>query len=115
MMVGFEKADIKVEKEVQFGELKAAIERAFSSLTVERFLKRLERAGIRIRDFDGVLDQQAIESVDGVLPQAGKTARALYEELTVSDQGQMREFYLSKIEQVAGPLRHKFHKIYQYY
>ena len=33
----------------------------------------------------------------------------------VSDQAQMREFYLSKLETVDQALRHKFKKLYQYY
>jgi hypothetical protein len=115
MTVSFEQAVIKVEKEAPFAELKAAIERAFASGRVEKFLKRLESRGVRIRNFEGVLDLEAIEHVDGPLQQSGKTAKALYRELTVSDQGQMREFYLSKIEQAEEPLRHKFRKIYQYY
>jgi hypothetical protein len=115
MTVGFEQAVIKVEQEASFAELKTAIERAFAAGTVEKLLKRLDGRGIRIRNFDGVLEQQAIEHVDRTLKQSGKTAKALYGELTVSDQGQMREFYLSKIEQVEEPLRHKFRKIYQYY
>ena len=49
------------------------------------------------------------------LREARKTAKGLYQELTVTDQGQMREFYLSKLEQVEEPLRHKFRKIFQYY
>jgi hypothetical protein len=115
MTVGFEQAVIKVEKEAPFAELKGAIERAFASDNVEKFLKRLESRRVRIRNFEGVLNLQAIELVDGALKQTGKAAKALYGELTVSDQGQMREFYLSKIEQVGEPLRHKFRKIYQYY
>jgi hypothetical protein len=43
------------------------------------------------------------------------TARSLYGSLPVSDQAQMREFYLSKIEEVDPALRAKFHKLYQYY
>jgi hypothetical protein len=113
--VGFEQAVIKVENEAQFAELRAAIERAFSKENVEELLKRLNSRGIRIRNFEAVLKQQAIEYVDGTLKQSGKTAKGLYQELTVSDQGQMREFYLSKLEQVEDALRHKFHKIYQYY
>jgi hypothetical protein len=42
-------------------------------------------------------------------------ARQLYESLPVSDQAQMREFYLSKLEGVDVALRHKFKKLYQYY
>ena len=115
MTVGYEQAVIKVEKEAPFAELKAAIERTFVSASVEKFLKRLGSRRVRIRNLEGVLDLQAIEYVDGTLKQSGKTAKALYGELTVSDQGQMREFYLSKIEQVVEPLRHKYRKIYQYY
>ena len=111
----FEQAVIKVEKEAQFGELKAAIERVFAPGTVEKLLKRLDSRGIRIRNFDGVLDQQVIEYVDGSLKKSGKTARDLYQELTLTDQGQMREFYLSKLEQVEEALRHKFRKVFQYY
>jgi len=114
-MVGFEQGVIKVEKESEFGALKGAIERTFAAGSVEKFLKRMESRGIRIRDFDGVLEKQVIEDADGALKQAGKTANALYLALTVSDQGQMREFYLSKIEQVETPLRHRFRKLYQYY
>src|ERR1700675_316311 len=115
MTVNFEQAVIKVEKEVQFSELKAAVERAFAAGSVEKLLKRLDSRGIRVRNFEGVLDQQVIEYVDEGLKRAGKTAKGLYQELTVSDQGQMREFYLSRIEQVEEALRHRFRKIYQYY
>jgi len=113
--LSYEQATIKVEKEAQFAELKAAIERVFAPGTVEKLLKRLGSRGIRIRNFDGVLDQQVIEFVDGLLKKSGKTAKGLYQELTVSDQGQMREFYLSKLEQVEDTLRHKFRKLFQYY
>ena len=113
--MGFEQATIKVEKEAQFAELKAAIERAFSAGTIEKLLKRLDGRGIRIRDFDSVLAKQALEHVDGALRQARKTAKGLYQELTVTDQGQLREFYLSKLEGVEEALRHKFKRVFQYY
>jgi len=115
MTVTYEQAVIKVEKEAQFAELKAAMERAFAADVIEKLLKRLESRGIRIRNFDDVLDQSVIESVDGSLKKSGKTAKGLYQELTLTDQGQMREFYLSKLEQVEDALRHKFRKIFQYY
>jgi hypothetical protein len=113
--VGFEQAAIKVEKEAQFAELKAAIERAFSQASIERLLKRLDSRGIRIRDFDSVLTKQSLEHVDETLRQARKTAKGLYQELTVTDQGQLREFYLSKLEGVEEALRHRFKKVFQYY
>ncbi len=43
------------------------------------------------------------------------SAAQLYQALPVSDQAQMREFYLSKLEGVDMALRHKFKKLYQYY
>ena len=111
----FEQAVIKVEKEAQFAELKAAVERAFAPGTVEKLLKRLDSRGIRIRNFDAALDRQVIEYADETLKKSGKTAKGLYQELTLTDQGQMREFYLSKLERVEEALRHKFRKVFQYY
>ena len=43
------------------------------------------------------------------------TARKLYEGLPISDQAQMREFYLSKLEEVNETLRTKHKKVYRYY
>jgi len=42
-------------------------------------------------------------------------ARSLYESLTVPDQGQIRELYLLKIEEVDPALRARFSKLYRYY
>jgi hypothetical protein len=113
--VGFEQATIKIEKEAPFGELRASVERALAAGNIEKFLKRLDSRGIRIRDFNSVLGRQVLEAVDAELKKAGKKARSLYGELTVSDQAQMREFYLSKLETIDVALRHRFKKIFQYY
>ena len=112
MTVSFERVPIKVEKEQEFARLKAAVEQAFLPTKVEQFLKQLDRKGIRVRDFDAVLAQRLLE---GVVGEAGLEAKQLYESLPVSDQAQMREFYLSKLETVDQALRHKFKKLYQYY
>ena len=111
MTVNFEQAAIKVEKAQEFAKLQAAVEYAFLPQNAERFLKQLDRKGIRVRDFEGILAQQVLESVG----ESGLNARQLYESLPLSDQGQMREFYLSKLETVDQVLRHKFRKLYQYY
>ena len=42
-------------------------------------------------------------------------AQKLYQALTVSDQAQMREFYLSKVEEVDPVMRTKFQQLYRYY
>ena len=46
---------------------------------------------------------------------AAPTTRPLYEGLSQSDQAQVRELYLSKLEDVNEELRIKFKRLYQYY
>ena len=109
--MAFEQAGIKVEKEKEFEELKGAINRAFAPENVEKYLKRVASAGLRIRDFDLVLAKGLLDQI----ARSGQSARDLYATLTLTDQAQMKEFYLSKIEEVGPELRAKFQKIYQYY
>jgi len=109
--MAFQQAAIKVEREQEFQELKGAIERALSAGKVEQFLKRLDSRSVRIRDFDAVLASGALDAGSG----SGRTAKDLYSALTVSDQAQMREFYLFRIEEVDPELRGKFHKLFRYY
>ncbi|HZW79738.1 MAG TPA: hypothetical protein VFF50_04650 [Candidatus Deferrimicrobiaceae bacterium] len=111
--MAFEQATIKVQKEEEFAKLQAAVEQAFLPEKAERFLKLLKRKGIRVRDFDGVLAARLLEDVAGA--HVGLNAAQLYQALPVSDQAQMREFYLSKLEGTDVALRHKFKKLYQYY
>ena len=110
--MGFEQAVIKVEKVEEFAQLQRAVEEAFSPEKVKRFLKSLHRGKIRIRDFDAILVTKTLEAMTG---QADLSARRLYGALTLSDQAQMREFYLSKLELVDMALRHKFKELFQYY
>ena len=108
--MGFEQATIKVEKQQEYGALQAAVEQAFQPQAAEQFLKLMERKSVRVRDFDGVLAKKILEGVG-----AKGNAAQLYKALTLSDQAQMRELYLSKLESVDMALRHKFKKLYQYY
>jgi len=110
-VVGFQQAAISIEREREFEELKSAIDRAFCAEKVERLLKQLSREKVRVRDWDSVLAKGALEKVGA----AGESARNLYAKLTVSDQAQIRELYLFRVEEVDPKLRTKFHKIYQYY
>ena len=107
--MAFEQAAIKVEKAEEFSKLQAAIQQAFAPAEVERFLKQMDRKGIRIRDLEGVLSELILDGGT-----AENSAR-LYQALTLSDQALLREFYLSKIEEVDTALRHRFKKLYQYY
>ena len=109
--MAFEQAAIKVQNEQEFARLQAAVEQAFSPEKIERFLKQMDRKGIRVRDLDAVLGKCVFEAVND----SGLNARQLYEALPVSDQALMREFYLSKLESVDSALRRKFKKVYQYY
>ena len=109
--MAFEQAAIKVQSEQDFATLQAAVAQAFLPEKIERFLKQLDRKGIRVRDFDGVLAKALLEG----FAEPGLKAQQLYASLPLSDQAQMREFYLSKLEGVDVALRHKFKKLYQYY
>jgi ParB-like chromosome segregation protein Spo0J len=111
MTVAFEQAAIKVQKEQEFAKLQSAIAQAFLPEKVEQYLKQLDRKGLRVRDLDAVLVQRVLEGFS----EPGMNAQQLYQALTLSDQAQIREFYLSKLEGVDVALRHKFKKLYQYY
>jgi hypothetical protein len=101
----YEQAVLQVADPEPFGVVKAAVETSFSSGRVTDFLRSVERAGIRIRDFQAVLTK-------GLL---GTPAVGEYNRLGNSDQGQIREFYLASLERVAPELRQKFFKLYAYY
>ena len=111
----FHKAEIKVESEKEFEELKSSINRIFAPARVEGFLKRMTGKGIRIRDWDGVVAKRLLDQSDEVLAKSGTTSQDLYQALALSDQAQMREFYLSRLEELAPETRTKFKELYQYY
>jgi hypothetical protein len=113
MMVSFEPTVIKIEKEKEFEELRGAMNRALDPGRVGKFLKRVRKSGARIRDLEVILARGVFEKVDDTLAKLG--AQALYQALTVSDQAQMREFYLSRVEEVDPGLRTKFQQLYRYY
>jgi len=110
--MAFEQATIKVEKAREFGELKAALKQVFASDRITQYLKKLASRSIRIRDFDAVLANGIMDSLLGF---EAWRARNLYQALTVSDQAQIREFYLSQLETVHQDLRLRFKKLFQYY
>ena len=112
--MGFEQAAIKIEKQQEFAKLQGLVEQAFLPDKVERFLKQLDRKAIRVRNFDAVLASRLLEEA-AAAAKSELSAWQLYQALPLSDQAQMREFYLSKLETVDTPLRHKFKKLYQYY
>jgi hypothetical protein len=62
-----------------------------------------------------VLNKRVLDEVDETLSRSGKTALELYNSLSVSDQAQMRELYLTALESLELGLREKYSKIYRYY
>ena len=100
-----EQATIPVGDPQAFGAVRAAIEAAFSSAKVKGFLKGIQSAGLRIRDFEQILRR-------GLL---GAPAEGEYVRLSNGDQGMIREFYLASLEKVAPELRGQYAKIYAYY
>ncbi len=108
----FERAGIPIQSEADFLQLRDAIERVFGPELAAKFLKRLDRAGIPVRRFEAMLAGGYLEKVDPVLGRGGRTAQQIYDALSTSDQAQVREFYLQRLEQVGDELRSKFRKIY---
>jgi len=98
----------RTENEKEWEELKDAINRA----RVEEFLKRVRKTRVRVRDPEG-LWSGVFEKVDETVGKLG--AQNLFQALTVSDQTQRREFYLSKVEEVEPGLRIKLQQLYRYY
>ena len=101
----FEQAAIAVQDNARYDRIHAGIDQAFLASGIERFLDRVSRAGLRIRDFEGVLGRGLI----------GKDLAAEYTVLPVSDQALTRERYLALVEQVDLKLRQRYMKIYAYY
>jgi hypothetical protein len=101
----FEQAAIAVQDEQGHTRLHAQIEAAFAARNVEAFLNRAAKSGLRIRDFESVLER-------GLL---GKAEAELYEALPVSDRGLIRERYLQLVEAVPAESRQRFFRVYAYY
>jgi hypothetical protein len=111
----YQQAQIAVTKTEDFDQLKAALDRIFSSAGVEKYYSKLQSRTLYVREFEKIVDLGILESTDSGLAKSGKTAKQLYGSLTVSDQALMREFYLERIEKVDAKVRQKYQKIYRYY
>ena len=101
----YERPALGVQDEAAFREVESAVDARFADAGVRDFLRSLDKAGLRIRDFEAVLAAGKL----------GSATLSLYTRLGPSDQGQIRERYLALLEQVALPLRDRFFKLYAYY
>jgi hypothetical protein len=113
--IPFQQPTLGVEKLAEFTQLQSALDRIFVAGSVERFLRLLQQKGVPIRDFERVLSEKLLEQADQALAKSGKSARQWYDAVSVSDQAQIREFYLTALEAVDLPLREKFKQLYRYY
>jgi hypothetical protein len=101
----YERPTMDVINATTFSAVKAAIASKYAPAAVEAFLKSIERAKLRIRDFEDVIKAGKL----------GTDTAAQYATLEGGDQGQIREFYLASLEQVESNLRDKYFKLYAYY
>ena len=101
----YEQAVLHVHDQKTFAEVQDGLDRAFSPAQIAGFLRSVQRAKLRARQFEAVL-------AAGLL---GADLSAKYAALGDSDRGQIRERYLSLIEHVDPALRSKFLKVYAYY
>ena len=101
----YERPPVAVADEATFRTVKSAVESSFAAHNVEKFLRSLERPGLRIRDFEAVLNAGKL----------GVSTAVEYNKLTDGDQGQIREFYLASLEKVEPALRDRYFKLYAYY
>ncbi len=113
--IPFQQPEIGVEKLEEFTQLQSALDRVFSRDAVEGFLRLLQRKGVPIRDVDRVLRERLLEQTDPTLAKSGTSAQQWYDALSVGDQAQVREFYLTALEAVNLSLREKYRKLYRYY
>jgi hypothetical protein len=104
-MYMFKKAELAADDPGLFGAVKTVIDAAFAPGRIADFLRSVESAGLRVRDFELVMNK-------GLL---GSSAAGEFGQLGPSDQGQLRELYLSSLERVEPKLRQKFFKLYAYY
>ena len=111
-MPTFEQAQIPIENAEGYERLRSIFECLFSS-EIGSFLRAVRKKGLLIRHYEVVLTSGAMEKGSRALKQSGTTARALYEALPMSDQAQVREFYLVRLEQVDEATRRKFYEVYR--
>ena len=108
MAMTFEQANLPVLDEQGSSALRSMIETAVE-VNTEKFLDSMQHFGLKIREFEKALHKGLLERAAGV---SGMSA--VYAKLPMSDQAQMRELYLTKVEDIEESLREKYKKLYRY-
>src|SRR5579859_4547580 len=104
----YTQAQIEVENTAVFTELKSAIENAVR-LRAEEFLRAVKRSGSSVRQFERLLAQRVFEQLPGI--RVSRSCEELFGALSPADQGMIREFYLTAIEEIPVELRTKYLKL----
>jgi hypothetical protein len=107
--MAFEQASIAIQS-TEFEKLKDLISKALNKDNVSKFMKSIESNGLLVRHFEEILNKGLLNKIIN----GSDSALELYNKMPASDQGQMREFYLTRIEEVDIEVRRKFQKIYAY-
>jgi hypothetical protein len=107
--MAFEQASIAIQS-TEFEKLKDLINKALNKDNVSKFMKSIDSNGLLVRHFEEILNKGLLNKIIS----GSDSALALYNKMPASDQGQMREFYLTRIEEVDIEVRRKFQKIYAY-
>jgi hypothetical protein len=110
--MSFERAEIAIQS-AEFEKLKKIVSSAFTT-DADKFLKSIESNGMLVRQFEQVLDRGLLSKIGSGAVSGSEPAKELYGKMPASDQGQMREFYLTQLETVDTALRQKYKKIYRY-
>jgi hypothetical protein len=109
--MAFQQATIPVQNAEAFGKLKSLIETAVSAANAPKLLKEIVGAGLTVWKLEAMLPKSLLEKVAGV---PAEQSAKWYSEMSLSDQGQIRELYLTRIEQIEGSVRDKYKKAYRY-
>src|SRR5690348_16595534 len=107
--MGFEQAEIAVQKQETFAALKARVEAVLAPDQVDAFMRSVGQAGFPIRAWEKLLNSGLFDKQGSNL-----AAKQMYADLSDSDKGLMREFFLTRIEQVPDAVREKYSKVYRY-
>ena len=107
----YTQGSIEVEHKATYAQLKATIENAVGACA-DDFLHLVKRAGLKVRQFEELLQRRVFEQLRGT--QTTRPCEELYRELGEPEQGMIREFYLTSIEEVPVELRTKYSSLYRY-
>jgi hypothetical protein len=107
--MAFEQASIAIQS-TEFEKLKDLISKALNKDNVSKFMKSIESSSLLVRHFEEILNKGLLNKIMS----GSDSALELYKKMPASDQGQMRELYLTRIEEVDIEVRRKFQKIYAY-